>query len=119
LTSQAQTKILQMSYQAILALAITLSKEGQLQLILSLSHLGHEETGALRSRCTALINRREPCPHWSGKHYRRYGETRGTQRFKCKDCNRTFTEYTATWLDGIPVFLFIISIRMPYFGCIY
>ncbi|KAA6315640.1 hypothetical protein EZS27_033930, partial [termite gut metagenome] len=49
-----------MSYHEILALATTLSKEEQLQLILSLSKLGQEETGALRSRCTALINKQEP-----------------------------------------------------------
>ncbi|KAA6348694.1 hypothetical protein EZS27_003838 [termite gut metagenome] len=90
-----------MIYQEILALATTLSKGEQHQLILSLSHLGQEETGSLRSRCTALINKQAPCPHCGGKHYRRYGKARGAQRFKCKDCNRTFTEYTGTWLDGI------------------
>jgi hypothetical protein len=26
---------------------------------------------------------------------------KGCQRFKCKECNRTFTEYTGTWLDGL------------------
>ena len=29
--------------------------------------------------------------------------TTGTvwKRFKCKDCLRTFTEFTGTWLDGL------------------
>jgi tRNA G26 N,N-dimethylase Trm1 len=31
----------------------------------------------------------------------RYGTDKGSQRYKCKSCNRTFTEYTGTWLGGI------------------
>ncbi|KAA6344881.1 hypothetical protein EZS27_007527 [termite gut metagenome] len=90
-----------MSYHEILALAATLSKEEQHQLIPSLSHLGQEETGSLRRRCTALINRQSSCPHCGGKHCLRCGKARGAQRFKCRDCNRTFTEHTGTRLDGI------------------
>jgi len=26
---------------------------------------------------------------------------KGCQRFKCKDCKRTFTDYTGTWVDGL------------------
>jgi transposase-like protein len=85
--------------QEIPALAVTLSKEEQLHLILSLSNLVQEETGALRIRCTALINKQELFPNCCWKHCLRYGKARRAQRFKCKDCNRTFTEYTGTWLD--------------------
>ncbi|KAA6306680.1 hypothetical protein EZS27_041657, partial [termite gut metagenome] len=75
-----------MEYQEILILAKSLSKEEQLQLIVSLSPQGQEEgTGALRSRCAALINKQEPCPYCGGKHYRRYGKAHGSQRFKCND----------------------------------
>ncbi|KAA6301160.1 MAG: hypothetical protein EZS26_002681 [Candidatus Ordinivivax streblomastigis] len=50
-----------MEYQEVLILAKSLSKEEQLQLIVSLSPKGQEEdTGALRSRCAALINKQEP-----------------------------------------------------------
>lgn len=35
-----------------------------------------------------------------GKHYYRFGNDKCAQRFKCKDCNRTFAEYTGTWQDG-------------------
>jgi transposase-like protein len=90
-----------MNYEEVLSLAKLLSKEEQLQLIVSLSPSGQEDTGALRSRCAALINKQLPCPHCGGKHYRRYGKAHGSQRFRCNDCKRTFTEYTGTWLDGI------------------
>ena len=33
--------------------------------------------------------------------YYRYGKDKGSLRFKCKECNRTFTEYSGTWLSGI------------------
>jgi transposase-like protein len=86
-----------MEYQEVLLLAKSLSKEEQHQLIESLSPQWQEEdTGALRSRCTALINKQALCPYCGGKHYRRYGKAHGSQRFKCNDCNRTFTEYTGT-----------------------
>ena len=37
------------------------------------------------------------CPHCGGRQYYRFDKDHGTQLFKCKDCGRTFTEYTATW----------------------
>ena len=36
------------------------------------------------------------CPHCGKKHIVRFGKARGKQRFRCKDCNRTFTPYTKT-----------------------
>jgi transposase-like protein len=60
-----------------------------------------DSAGVFHNRCQALINKQESCPHCNGKHYYRYGKARGSQRFKCKDCSKTFTEYTGTWLDGI------------------
>jgi hypothetical protein len=36
-----------------------------------------------------------------GKEYFKYGMDKGSQRFKCKECGRTFTEFIGTWLDGL------------------
>ncbi|KAA6318650.1 hypothetical protein EZS27_031370, partial [termite gut metagenome] len=55
-------KIHQMNYQEVLTLAKSLSTEEQLQLIVSLSPSSQEDTGALRSRCAALINKQATCP---------------------------------------------------------
>jgi transposase-like protein len=48
-----------------------------------------------------LYDKQASCPWCSGKHYFKWGIDKGSQRFKCKDCFRTFTEYTGTWLDGL------------------
>jgi transposase-like protein len=84
-----------------LALACGLSKEEQLQLTVNLTHSHDKETGVFRSRSKALINKQESCPHCGGKHYIRFGTACGAQRFRCKDCGKTFNEYTGTWLEGI------------------
>ncbi|KAA6325995.1 hypothetical protein EZS27_024845, partial [termite gut metagenome] len=72
-----------MNYQEVLTLARSLSTEEQLQLIVSLSPSSQDDTGALRSRCAALINKQATCPYCGGKHYRRYGKAHGSQRFMC------------------------------------
>lgn len=41
------------------------------------------------------------CPHCSSKKYRRHGKDKGSQRYYCNGCKRTFTEHTGTWLAGI------------------
>lgn len=48
-----------------------------------------------------LVNKQIGCPHCNGHNYYRYGKDKGSIRFKCKECKRTFTEYTGTWLAGI------------------
>jgi transposase-like protein len=90
-----------MRFQEVLALAKLLSKEEQLQLVISLTQSSDSNSGVFTSRCNAFINKHESCPHCGGKRYFRFGRMRGSQRFKCKCCNRTFTEYTGTWLDGL------------------
>jgi transposase-like protein len=92
-----------MNYQEILSLARTLPREEQLQLVVCLtqSHKSVAQSEVLHSRCNALINKQERCPHCGLTHYYRYGKWKDTQRFKCKDCGKTFCEYTGTWLQGI------------------
>jgi transposase-like protein len=91
-----------MNYQEVFHSARLLSREEQLQLIVSLSQRIREDAStSLRSRSASLINKQGNCPHCEGSHYYRYGTARGAQRFKCKSCGRTFCEYTGTWLEGI------------------
>ena len=49
------------------------------------------------SRLSALMDKQGRCPHCGGGRYYRFGKDHGVQRFRCKDCGRTFTEYTGTW----------------------
>ncbi|PRX38997.1 transposase-like protein [Salegentibacter salegens] len=52
------------------------------------------------SRRHELDNKMGSCPHCSHKKYIRQGTDNGVQRYKCKSCNRGFTEYTGTWIAG-------------------
>jgi transposase-like protein len=92
-----------MNYREILSLARTLSREEQLRLAVCLtqSQPNDSRSTELHNRCKALINKQGNCPHCGGVHYYRYGKFKDSQRFKCKDCGKTFCEYTGTWLQGI------------------
>jgi transposase-like protein len=84
-----------MNYNEILSLVRTLPREEQLQLVVCLtqSHTSDTKSVVLHSRCDALINKQEKCPHCGGFRYYRYGKWKDTQRFKCKDCCKTFSEF--------------------------
>lgn len=53
------------------------------------------------SRRNILDNKMGVCPHCSHDKYVRFGIDKGSQRYKCKSCNRSFTEYTGTWMAGL------------------
>jgi len=53
------------------------------------------------SRRHILDNKMGQCPHCSHEKYVRFGVDKGAQRYKCKSCKRSFTEYTGTWLAGL------------------
>ena len=36
------------------------------------------------------------CPICGKKHIQKFGSSSGIQRYRCKDCSKTFTEYTKT-----------------------
>lgn len=55
----------------------------------------------LENRRQKLDDKISSCPHCSGKKYRKHGKDKGSQRYYCNTCKRTFTEYTGTWLAGI------------------
>jgi transposase-like protein len=88
-----------MDYQAILLSAKMLSISDQARLISEL--LGQSQEDYLSLRRQQLYDKQVGCPWCESKRYFKWGIDKGSQRFKCKECNRTFTEYTGTWLDGI------------------
>lgn len=88
-----------MLYKEILSEALTLSEENRRMLMSALDKsLNGKEAF---SRLASLLNKQARCPHCGGCHYYRYGKDKGIQRFKCKDCGRTFTEFTGTWEEGL------------------
>jgi transposase-like protein len=88
-----------MNYQDILLSAKMLSTSEQALLISEL--LGRSGEDYLSFRRQQFYDKQLGCPRCESKRYYKYGIDKGCQRFKCKDCQRTFTEYTGTWLDGL------------------
>ena len=88
-----------MNYQGILLSVRLLSTFEQARLVSEL--LGESQEDYLSFRRQQLYDRHANCPWCGGKHYFKWGIDKCSQRFKCKDCNRTFTEHTGTWLDGL------------------
>ena len=41
------------------------------------------------------------CPYCAGSDVRKFGQTRGAQRWRCKHCERTFSDLTGTPLAGL------------------
>jgi transposase-like protein len=55
----------------------------------------------LVSRRAKLDNKQGKCPHCGSFKYNGFGIDKGSKRYRCKECNRTFTEYSGTWLSKI------------------
>jgi transposase-like protein len=53
------------------------------------------------SRRYFLDNKLGCCAHCSHSKYVKFGIDKGSQRYKCKSCKRSFTEYTGTWMAGL------------------
>ncbi|QMU63668.1 MAG: IS1595 family transposase [Flavobacteriaceae bacterium] len=53
------------------------------------------------SRRFLLDNKLGCCAHCSHPKYVKFGIDKGSQRYKCKSCKRSFTEYTGTWMAGL------------------
>lgn len=52
-------------------------------------------------RGDSLDVRASECPYCDSPKYCKNGKDKGSRRYKCNNCRRTFTEYTGTWLSGI------------------
>jgi transposase-like protein len=55
----------------------------------------------ISDRRAQLDNKQGTCPHCGSFKYTKFGEDKGSKRYRCKECKRTFTEYTGTWLSNI------------------
>jgi len=89
-----------MDYQEILSAIRILPIEEQCKLIVELTSISVKEDYKT-IRQDKLSNKQIGCPHCTSLKYYKYGKDKGSLRFKCKECNRTFTEHTGTWLAGL------------------
>ena len=60
-----------------------------------------ELTRCQDSRRKLLNNKQGVCPHCGDNKYVKFGFKSKSQRYKCKSCKRSFTEYSGTWIAGI------------------
>jgi transposase-like protein len=78
---------------------LSLSEQDRATLLSDLSkELSKSLGGQNISRRELLDNKLGDCAHCGHKHYVRFGMDKGSQRYKCKSCKRSFTEYTGTWM---------------------
>lgn len=81
-----------------------LSAEDQVSLLTELqaaSELEKLSPHCQKLRRAILDNKQGCCAHCGHGKYVKFGMDKGSQRYKCKSCNRSFTEYTGTWMAGI------------------
>lgn len=87
-----------MNYKSVLSDAKSLSDEERSQLIDELINLRNQApAGLLSPRLKQLLEKQGYCPHCGSVYYSKFGKDNGVQRFICKTCKKTFTEYTGTW----------------------
>lgn len=92
-----------MEFSDIKSYFLTLPPGKRSELILELE--GLRETvgakGVSHQGKKVLDNKQGSCPHCGHNKYVRFGRKSGSQRYKCKSCRRSFTEYTGTWMAGL------------------
>ena len=58
-----------------------------------------------RSGATAVVEGRfaaeVSCPHCCGQRIHRHGQANGLQRYRCRECRRTFNALSGTPLSGL------------------
>ena len=92
-----------MNNQEVLAYFRSLSQSDQGSLLNQMltAHVEHDIEQSQLNRREMLNNKQGCCAHCGHLKYVKFGMDKGAQRYKCKSCHRSFTEYTGTWLSGI------------------
>jgi len=81
-----------------------LSSEEKQLLILELmqEHIQKSTKDTIQTnRRYILDNKQGCCPFCASNKYVKFGYKKDSQRYRCKECHRTFTEYTGTWISHL------------------
>lgn len=80
---------------------LQLSESERKELLKELDQETDSYSKVLDTRRQKLDNKQGSCPHCGSFKYTKYGMDKGSRRYRCKKCKRTFTEYTGTWLSRV------------------
>lgn len=83
---------------------LSLSESDRLTLLEDIQNEGNTSflnTNSEYSRRNLLNNKQGSCPHCGHNKYVKFGFKSNSQRYKCKSCHKSFTEYSGTWMAGI------------------
>lgn len=70
-------------------------------LLIEVEQVNSKHDSVLMSRRAKFDNKQGKCPHCGSFKYNKFGIDKGSKRYRCKECKRTFTEYTGTWMSKI------------------
>lgn len=90
-----------MTKEEIKTALLSLSEEERAALLTEIESSPELHKGLLGKRREQFDNKIGSCPHCGSKKYRKHGVDKGSQRYYCNGCKRTFTEYTGTWISGL------------------
>lgn len=78
------------------------------RILRSLDRMSPQQRGALTRMLRQMahsaedaLGEPEECPHCESVEFVRWGHARGCQRWRCRDCSRTFTAATGTRAEGL------------------
>jgi len=81
---------------------VSLKPEDQDSLLTELQELKDtSDYGLLERHVKQLDNKQGTCPYCQSLHYKKNGKDKEVQKYKCTNCDRSFTAYTGTWLAHI------------------
>lgn len=90
-----------MDKDAIKQALLQLSEAERAALIKEVENENTPHERIIELRRAKLDNKQGKCPHCGSFKYTKHGIDKGSKRYKCKECHRTFTEYTGSWLSRI------------------
>jgi transposase-like protein len=90
-----------MTKEEIKASLLSLTQEERETLLAEIEASPDMHTSLLGKRREHFDNKIGRCPHCGSNKYRKHGIDKGSQRYYCNGCKRTFTEYTGTWICGL------------------
>ena len=90
-----------MNKKEIISFLSSLSEYELNKILLSVKHNQKSEDSFIYKRRDLLNNKQANCPHCDSNKFSKNGKENNVQRYICKSCKKSFSEFTGTWLSGL------------------